>query len=224
MDKHRVISVSQIRYVHEVLFSLNLALASLAIIFLYRLQPLVHLLFNWEVDIRAFLRLRPTDFHEGYWAIFMPGVLVALFIWGVLRLSSHTRATHEVLRSVAGITAFVSPGTFWLCGTYIASSKNGWSALKSAQFYELILAAVCVLLYLSNAWPIPKWGDVVMILLHYTFWFWQFGPFTFFMGYGGPLAPAIALGSTVAWAVYVSGSGVHQQYIPGIDDDLARTS
>jgi len=194
-----------VRYFHEIMFSLNVAFAMMVGVFEIGPPSAVSALFRMEISIQTFLPLRRTDVHLGHWAFFLPAMVLALCIWISLRLCSHTRLTQELLRTVAGFASLTAPAACWLCISYIERRRYGWNPLHAIQTYELVVVLVFLSLYLAKKWPIPWWGSVLILSFHFTFWFWQFGPFSLLMGYPGLLGlePFIGLNSTVAWVLYI---------------------
>ena len=187
------------------MFSLNIASAIIAGLFLNGPRSVVSALFRMEISIQAFLHLRQTDLHLGYLAFFLPATALTLCIWISLRLYSHTRLTQELLRTVAGFASLAAPAVCWLCEAYIGRRRYGWNPLQAIQTYELAVVLVFLTLYLAKKWPIPWWGSILIISLHFAFWFWQFGPYSLLLHYGGPLVlePIIGLSSTLAWVLYI---------------------
>jgi len=183
---------------------LNLALATVALVFLYN-HTLTSTLYRMDASINRLLHIRQTDLVWGYWALFLSGIVLALFIWVLLRMFSRTGSTWKILKSFAGIVAVAAIPFYWLCETYSASHRYGWNPLRAIQFYELVVVLICVSLYLRWNLPIPLWGTVLGILLHFGFWFWQFGTYYIFIGNGGPLIllPTIGLGASLVWLLYI---------------------
>lgn len=185
-----------------------------AFFFLFSARPATSLLFRMEVAVYRYAHILPDlktvrvpkdSYTSGYFAFLVLATALALCIWALLRVLRHARLTSEILRSVAEIVALAAAPVWWFCATYSASRRDGWNPFTAVQFYEVVLVLVCAILYLSGKWPIPEWGSILIVLVHYGFWFWQFGPYPFFMGYGGPVAPAMGLCSTLAWVFYVRG-------------------
>jgi hypothetical protein len=195
------------RRLHEVTFSVNVASAIMSGIFLYAPHSIVSRLFSLEAGIETALGMRQTDVHLGYWAFFLPGLALALCIWIALRLSSKTQFTVTVLRSLGGVVAMVTPAICWLCAAYLEKSRYGWTPLKAIQLYELILVLAGLLLFFGGRWLLPWWGSILVISVHYAFWFWQYGPYSILLGFGGPmvLQPILGLISTTAWLLYIKG-------------------
>jgi hypothetical protein len=195
---------SSTRYLHEALFSLNISLTIVALVFLYS-RPVTSALFRMDYSIHRFLHLQQTDLHYGNWAFFLPGTALALCIMISLHFARRAPLTREILRSAGGIAALCSLPAYWLCAMYSGNRRYGWNPFHAIQLYEAVLVLLCVVLYLGGEWRVPWWGNLIMILLHYGFWFRQFGTEYLLTAYGGPitLAPIAGLSSTLAWILYV---------------------
>lgn len=201
----------RIRYLHEAASSINLACALAALLFALDLQPAVSALFRMDRVISRYLHLLPDirvirvpkdEFTEGYFAFFIPAIGLAVCLWLLLRLFSRRGPIREFLRSVSGIVALVALPVWWLCLMYVGERRYGWNPLTAFQFYEVVLVLVSAILYLSRDWTTPDWAVIVIVVLHYGFWFWQFGPRPFFMGYGGPVGAAVGLCAALTWFFY----------------------
>lgn len=148
------------------------------------------------------VRVPKDSYTAGYFAFLVPAITVAFCSWFLLRLFSRTQQVRKLLRS-AGIVALIAPPAWWLCATYAASGRYGWNLFAAIQLYEMLLALVFGILYLSGNWPIPDWPAIVILGLHFGFWLWQFGPHPFFVYYGGPIAPAAGLCAGLTWVFYL---------------------
>jgi hypothetical protein len=212
MGQNQSSVATTIPYFHNVMFSLNLALASVAAVFLYN-HPLTSALFRMDASINRFLHIRQTDLVWGYWAFFLSGILLALCIWVLLRLFSRIWSTEKILESFAGIAALAALPVYWLCSMYSSNHRSGWDPFHSIPFYEILLVLICVPLYLRWNWRIPLWGSIVAVLLHYAFWFQQFGTYYIFKGNGGPiiLLPIVGLMSALTWVLYIRRLHHHRQ-------------
>jgi hypothetical protein len=197
---------SRIQYIHEATFSLNLAFVVMGLVFVYASDAIILPLDQLEFSVNKVLHISQTDFLRGYCEFFLPGIVLALCIWSLLRLSSFAQLAREILRCVGGVTALVAVPAYWLCMTYSASRRYGWNPFHAVQLYELMLVLVWASLYLRGKWPIPWWGPVVAVSLHYGFWLWQFWPLflALFTGYGGSAAvtPIVGFGASLAWVLY----------------------
>jgi hypothetical protein len=158
--------------------------------------PFIHA----EVSINRLLNIRQTDLIRGYFACLIPSAILAFTFWILLRLSSRTKLTAEILRSVAGILVLSSLPAFWL----YASQLDGWSFHWSyiGWVLECTVAIGLALLFLQHRLPIPEWCCMLLATGHYAFWFWVRGNL-FMPDYAGPAAPILGLSSTVAWCMYV---------------------
>jgi hypothetical protein len=210
-DRDHLSTAKTARWIHEAFFSLNLAFVIMALVFDYAPRSLISHLNRLESAVNGLLQIRQTDFITGYWAFFLPGIALALCIWLLLRVLSRTQLTAEILRSGAGVAAVSAPPLWWLCTTYMRTQRYGWTPLAAFQFYELALALFCVSMYLYGRWPIPAGGSVLILLLHYAFWFWQFWPLfgTLLRGWGGAGAVTLVAGlcSSLSWVLYLANLG-----------------
>jgi hypothetical protein len=193
-----------IQCAHEALFSANIAFVFMALVFQSGSQFAVSRLNSLEFAFNRLLHIRQTDFLRGYWEFFLPGIALAVVIFVTLRLFP-AHFSYNILRSLAGISAVtLAPALF--CVTYFRS--HGWNPFGTALFCELLVALFCVLLYLYGKWPTAKFGSLIILLLHYAFWFWQFSPFfaMFLSGWGGAVAvvPVVGLCSSLAWMLYLA--------------------
>jgi hypothetical protein len=194
-----------IRYLHEAAFSINLAWTLVAFVFLFDLGPITRPLFGMDRAIYRYRHPLPPGvkfvkdtWTEGYFAFFVPAVALGVCLWLLLRLFSRTGFARETLRTVAGVAALLGPPIWWLSFTYTDEHRYGWSPFTAIQFYEVALVLVFAIIYRSRIQPNSGWV-LIPVLVHYGFWFWQFGPYHYFMGYGGPVAPATGLCASLTW-------------------------
>jgi hypothetical protein len=210
-------SASRIQYIHEVTFSLNLAFVVMGLVFVYAADAVILPLDKLEFSVNKLLHIRQTDFFRGYSEFFLPGMVLALCIWRLLRLSSRAQLIREILRWVGGVTALVAVPAYWLCMTYSAGRRYGWNPFHGIQLYELVPVLVWASLFLRGKWPIPWWGNILAVSLHYGFWLWQFWPLflTLLTGYGGSAAvtPIVGFGASLAWVLYARQPGHDQDLI-----------
>jgi chromate transport protein ChrA len=170
------------------LFSLHLAVVGMSMAFT---SIAVSAPFSrMECRINVFLHIRQTDFVRGYFAIWIPSVLVAFLIWFMLRTFASKRLTQRFLRSLAGIITIVAPLAFWVF-TYEMTFWPVGRPYVGASF-EMATAVVCSLLFLSGKWKVPSWVSLLLIAVHYFFW------------YSGPSGQILGFCSAVAWGLYVS--------------------
>jgi len=204
MDRNRLpTSKNRLLYIHEGVFSINLAYTVVALTFLHGPSALTERLARMEMLINEFLNIRQTDFIAGYWEFYLPVAVLALCLWFPMYLSSNSRLTRKILRSLAGMSAICGIPIIWLSATYLTDRKYGWSPLRAIQVYELILIFFCLILYLWGKWRVPRWCGVFILLFHCGFWFYQFGLRPRFSTYSGPNAPIMGLIAVLTWALFV---------------------
>lgn len=114
-----------LRYLHEVLFSLNVAFASMTLAFAISPQG-TRIFSGMESSINRLLGIRQTDYIRGYFATVIPSVVLAFALWAVLRLSWKTRTTRVILRSVAGMVALFALPALWFYSFQYYGWPFGW--------------------------------------------------------------------------------------------------
>ena len=192
---------------HRVLLSLNLAIAGETLVCVYwhglenrfyRIELLI--LEKW--DIIQFGRPTYRDFSSGYIAFWLPVLLLGLFLWALLWLSSRTRFTREIFRSVAGYVAlFVIPG-LWIFPSLPTAPYRAWVRIlfHRGAAIELAVAVFCTSRYISRRWSITASRSVVLVALHFIYWFHMPYPFPS----SAWLIPYIVgLPSSVVWGAYL---------------------
>jgi hypothetical protein len=202
MTKNQSQSVSHLQYAHEAAFSLNVAFGCVALALLNGPRPLTNLLTEMEMSINRFFGIRQTDFITGYWEVLIPVAVLGALIWLLLYVSRQTQLARKVLGSLAGLTGLAVAPTIWLSATYVASRRYGWDPFRAPQFFEFALVLFIAIMYVRGASPKPSWRILLLVLVHFGFWFWQFNPHPFFSTYSGPVAPAIGLCSSLVWILY----------------------
>lgn len=194
-----------IRFVHEALFSLNVTLVVMALVFQHSPHSLSSVLNELEFAINRYLHIRQTDFITGYWQFFIPGVALAVLFTSLLRTNSDSHFTEVIVRWVAGVAA-VALAPAWLCATDI--QVHGWTFAAAIQVCELSVVVCYVVFYLRGTHTVPWFWGVPIVVVHYAFWFWQFRLFflTLVRGWGGAVAvaPVIGLCSGLAWLLYTA--------------------
>lgn len=183
-----------LRYLHEALLSLNVASILVFASFLFApavLVPLAHM----EVIINSLLHIRQTDFIRGYFELFIPAVVLAALIWAFLRVSSGTRAALGVLKVAGGVFLFFSPAIFWFF-----RAPRGRS-LKMSML-ELSLGTVFLVFYLRNKRRVCSAAVLVLLTIHYSFWFWLFGNPIDWSPSPGTVIPILALPSAIVWITF----------------------
>lgn len=205
MEKHALSSGTNTRYFHEVMFSLNLSCFILAIIFLWQPSSLVSDLFKLEAFVQRLLGIHPTDLQMGYWAYCLPAGAMTFCIWLLTDVGARTMLGRKVLRSVGGCAALSLPAIYWLCEGYVDGRRYGRNPLHGVGVYELAFILVLLSIFLQRTERISWSLTVVVVIVHYAFWFWEFGPYSVLLGQGGPLfaQPIIGFISAIAWILYM---------------------
>jgi hypothetical protein len=196
---------AHLRRLHEILFSLSIAFLGVSLLFLAPTSLRIHFM-HLEVEINMFLHIRQTDLIRGYFEYSIPSALVAFFIWLLLRLSSDTRFTKEVLRSVAGAVLLLAPPIFWFCNYQVVGWPFGWP-YRWAPF-ELALMIMCLSLCLFKKSLIPGWVGVLLLLAHFGFWYWVPSTNPALANYAGPIAPILGFCSALVWGFYVRADSI----------------
>jgi hypothetical protein len=199
-DEGRLIS-RNIKRLWEVLFSLHLAFWGMSMGFVTS-DAAVSRLSRMDARINQLLHIRQTDFVRGYFAIWIPSVVVAFLIWVVLRTFSRTRVTQEVLRSLAGVLTIFAPPAYWVSFYERTFWTVGWP-YRGAPF-EMGAALVATLLFLSGKWKVPSWAGLVLLAGHYAYWYFAMERVLFATNYASPAGPILGFCSALAWGLYVS--------------------
>jgi hypothetical protein len=158
--------------------------------------------------------MRSTCTSAVFMAIFGVALSLALCFVLVLRLLSLSLVAKEFLRSFVGILSLIAIPVCWLYVNYTLQHlsiplAHGVDQLSLFwPLLESLLAIVCAILYLSGKWPIPPWGSIVLLGLHWCFWGWRlFGPFFWARP---PFLIFLIVGfcSSLIWGLYVSSQRV----------------
>ena len=211
MKKNQPTRTGYLRYAHEFLSSLNIALVA-------NLQgnqkpnKLFSFLdsaeFRMQLRINAYLHLHPHSHVGGYTAFFVLSLGLGLCIFLLLRISSNTFLAREFLRSGAGFMSLLALPISWFYVIQVLGPVPFYLNLPRPWLVsELILIVACAVLYLLEKWPLPKWSGVVLLALHFGFWgcvalgpyFWH-DPFWV-------IFPMAGFCSSLVWGHYVSHQG-----------------
>jgi hypothetical protein len=196
----------RLRFALEILFSINIAFAGITLLF--GSNPTISLLFaHLEVYINHLLGIRQTDFIRGYFECWIPSLLLALGIWIVLHVFQRTKITSELLKSVAaGAAIAICPSAIWI----YAYERNGWSLDWPYKniLGELLLALICIWLFVNLRWAAARWIGAVSIVGHCLFWYWftggRFYGFEWGIpGYTGPYGFIVGTSAMAVWGMYV---------------------
>ena len=136
----------------------------------------------------------------------------------MLRLFARARLTLAFLRSGGGIAALIAVPVSWLGYLGISLHRDGWSPFAAIELYEVVLILALGILYLSGNSP-PSFVVNIIFILHYGFWFWEFGRALGFWSYSGPFAPTVGLCAGLTWIFYLQQVRRH----PAFDSSGARS-
>jgi hypothetical protein len=187
------------QHLWEVLLSLHFAFLGVSVApFPALIPPLARM----EGRINGLLHIRQTDFVRGYFVMWVPSAALALVIWLLLRALRRTRLAQESLRSVAGIATLLAPPVYWVYHYDTTSWPVGWP-YQGAPF-EIAMALLCAILFAAGRWKAPLWAGVLLLVLHYGFWWFVPGSEYEAPNYSGPLGPALGFCAALAWIVYLS--------------------
>jgi hypothetical protein len=200
-------SNNRLRYIHEVLFSLNTGLMGTELAVTAGGWSWTSRLVRMEMHINYWLHIRQTDFVRGYFAFYIPSIAAALCIWALLRLTANSRLTNVVLNWIAGpLTLLALP----VCWQYIASTTNLWGWYGSqgwrygASPFEAVVTLVASLVYLRGKRPLPWWTAVPLLAVHFYFWGMPIHDISF--GPSSALGPVLGFCASLIWVVFVNQS------------------
>ena len=200
-ESNRQLSLKILRRIYEGFFSLSIGFLLVSIIFL--LAPGLSIPFaHLEVSIKDLLHLKQTDLIRGYFEYAISTILLALCIGVLLLISSRTRITNLILRSASGIVLLLAPPIFWVCYYQTLGWPFGWPYRWAPV--ELVIAICCMILYMLGKWPIPGWVGILLLGIHYSFWYWIPSSNPNRADYAGPIAPILVFCSAWVWAVYAA--------------------
>jgi hypothetical protein len=188
-----------VRYIHEVLFSLNVAAAFVLVRVITRspnaFPNSIFMRVKYAVD-HLFHTYYESNL-SGNVALWVTTFLFALPMFLLLRLLARTSVMKGVLRTVAGMAALVGWPSFW----FYTSGAGFVMSWRLRALLEVEISVICALLYLYGKWPLPRWASVLLLTAHCVFWCWYYFH-TFPLS--GLLFPLFGLASTLAWSSWVS--------------------
>ena len=187
-----------IRRAHEVATSVNVAFVLVAFLLVGTENPIARFLQIEDLVLSRRLGIIGPrgDFSLGYFAFFIPAIVCALSTWCFLRLSAATPFTNKFLQTFAGIAAFIGPQAWWLF--FSVAPGNPLAEIRVYEVGAFVLGVV----YLFRKRPVPGRAVLVVLLLHYGFWFWQDGRYVYFGGYGGVIGLTVGLSASLIWLLH----------------------
>lgn len=170
-----------VRHIHQLLFSLNLAIGSWDLVCCYW-HGLEAPFYRLDLEILArwneFRHVPYTDFSTGYVGFWLPVMLLAASLWTLLELSSRTRFTRQASRSAAGFVALLLIPGLWIIPIPLSFTR-AWvlAALRWCAPVEIAVAVFCTTRYIQGKWPLSASRTVALVLLHFGYWFEMTTPF-----------------------------------------------
>lgn len=205
MENKQSLSAGYLRFTHELLFSLNIALV------LVLARTFVTPFSTLERLAHAINRRLHFPLHSnvgGYAALFTLGAALACCMVLLLHISRNTWLTKQVLHSLAGVASLTALPICWLYVSYVMQQPSVSSNLRLWLLSELAVAVVAVVLFLLSKWFLPAWINAVLLTLHFALWAWAFFGGTYFVRYPSRLIfPVVGLLSVLVWGLYVSRDG-----------------
>lgn len=199
-----------LRYLHELMFSMNNGYAIALAVWFFMFQP-SHLNPTSRMErlrawINYYFRLDRLDATAGNIILFASAIGSFLFLLLVLHLAARTAASRVILDPVAAITSMGAVLASWL------SDSSGPSIL---YLVGLEFAVICGFLYLARGWRIPIWCSGPFLVIHFSFWgwgLWQYPWHLYFRPHAvQPFAQAVPVllslvspCSALVWALYRS--------------------
>lgn len=198
---------------HEVLASLNAGFISAIIIFGFARGAFAGRLYRLDDSMSAVFQVKKADLATNYFAYFTLALILALCAWLLLRLTSASRLTRDViLLPLAGLVALAA---------LPAMTINPWSNVepywKIGHALEILVVLLLGFHYMRGKLPGSIW--ILTLIFHFVFWSrelglsgivkaifltpQQFRAYMLFVPAGAPIAWTIACLSAFAWAWYV---------------------
>ena len=213
LQKNQAVCATQLRYAHDLLFSLNLSLV-LKLEGNQAPNRFFSVLDFGETSlqstINAYLHLHPHHSVGANIAFMLLALALTLFVFVVLQILRANRFMGRLFRSVSGIVSLVALPVSWLWATHlIGVARPLPNPSRTFLYLELITAALCASLYLYAKWPVPGWITIAILALHFGYWNYlvSAGPYfwreTFRLIF--PLAGFLA---TLLWGIYILNSKV----------------
>jgi hypothetical protein len=200
-NKHEngAVAHASMRFSYEILLPIDIAfaIASVALRSWTLFRPFAQI----ERKINQLLGIRQTDFTRGYIAVAVPSLLLAIVLWAVLRIAVDNKLMKGFLRSVSGFMVLFAPAIFWI---YVYE-QDGWPVgwpYKGAPF-EIVLIFLAALLFLSQKIVIPSFVSMVVLIAHFSYWYWVPSTNPSMPNYAGPAASIIGFFTALAWSYYV---------------------
>ena len=195
-EKPQVARGDYLRWLNASLFSLNLALLAIPVVSVRMKYPVLmigqRIFFfvsaHWPFPIPSVVRIAdPNGLGFAALVLSSAGLLFVLFL-----MTSRLQLVANFPRVVPGIVA--------VAGLPVVIKLL--QGIPPAPCVEAVAAAVCVMLYLYGRWRLPSLINILMLGLHFAFWFWGTAREFWYW----PVYPLIGFCSAVVWGLYVKQS------------------
>lgn len=197
------------RYIHEILFCLNLALVlklegnqkpNKFFSFFESGESLL------QSKINASLQLHPHHAFGANLAFLLLALVLASLLFVVVRVLITSSFLNNVFHSTAGVISLIAlpAGWLWVSGL-IGIGVPLPNPPRWALYLELSAVAACAVLYFAGKWVLPSWLTITLLAVHFGYWdflvsrgpyFWR-DPFRLIFPLTGFLA-------TLVWGIHVS--------------------
>lgn len=205
MNAHRHEATIYVRYIHEMLFSWNLAAAYVLLrLMTWKSNAFADLIFmRIKYGTNALFHLQYNNTFGAWVAIWAVAILLGLPPFLVLRIFARAAAVKVVLRTVAGMTALALWPAWWFDNWGQAYAMS-W---RIRGLIEVEAAVICALLYLRGIWPLPAWASLLLLAGHAGIWCWYY--YTWLQDLPTIVPPLVGFASSLAWGLYVSDERGH---------------
>ncbi len=206
-----IVKNNYLRWLHELLFSLNAALLVVWVASLRTRIPVIFVgrrLLFWfyrysHLSVPSFLRVAEPN--SQYFLMSVLAGAVVLFLG--LRFQARFAVMNIILRTVAGV--------FAVLGLPLASLYLGEALIEPALAHEELLfcemtalaVGICVYKYKYRVLPFKDWLGIFILVLHFCLWGWAtWNRMWFWIVY-----PVVGCGSSVVWVLYLKQSRETQE-------------
>jgi hypothetical protein len=205
----KALGAKQLRYAHEALFALNLAL-----VLKLEGNQVPNRFFSvldfgeasLQSRINRYFQLHPHSAVGGNIAFIVPALVLALLLFALIRIAVASSLIRKVFVSAAGIVSLIALPVVWLSVVrLIGVAPPLPNPPHLLLYFELFTATACAFLYLYAYWPIPGWVSIAMLAVHFGFWDWIIsrGPY-FWLNPFSLIFPLTGFFATLLWAITVS--------------------
>lgn len=125
------------------------------------------------------LRTVPPDVvNQVEWSLFFGSVVfIVILVFDKTKLIKIMLKTFAGVCALAGLplVALAYPGAFFHRLGYLDRHLNRFALPTSLLICELLVAVMCGVLYYLRRWPFPTAANLVLLILHFSFWSWLSG-------------------------------------------------